>query len=289
MKAQAKGFATPDHVQELPGFRVESVAVGDATVGYCRFAPGWQWSTDMAPILRAPSCPMRHLGYCVSGTMHVVMDDGQELEITPHTVFEIPPGHDKWVVGDEPWVAVEWGGTQRASRAAAAETSARTLATVLFTDIVGSTSLAAQIGDAAWRDRLAAHNNALREVLNVHRGREVTTTGDGVLAVFDSPARAVRCAVGLVRAAGRLDLQIRVGIHTGEIEWVGDDVRGIAVHAAARVMAVAGPDEILVSATTAALLEGSGLQLADAGIHELKGIPGPRQLFRLTDEGAGSG
>lgn len=285
MKAQAKGFALPDHVTELPGFRVDSVAVGDTTVGFCQFQPGWRWSTDMAPILRETSCPMRHLGYCVSGTMHVVMDDGQVLDVTPHTVFEIPPGHDKWVVGDEPWVAVEWGGTQRASRAASADSSARTLATVLFTDIVGSTSLAAHLGDTAWRDRLAAHNKALREVLNIHRGREVATTGDGLLAVFDSPARAVRCAADLVRAAARLDLQIRVGVHTGEIERVGDDVRGIAVHTAARVMAAAGPDEILVSATTADLLEGSGLPLADAGTHELKGIPGRRQLFRVAETG----
>ena len=281
-RLRARSFVTPDEVRELRGIRVESVVLGDMAVSHCRFESGWRWSVDMGPLLGEHSCPVRHVGYCVSGTMHVVLDDGQAIDIAPHAAFEIPPGHDKWVVGDEPWVAIEWGGTQRAFEAAMGEGSSGSLATVVFTDIVGSTARGHKVGDAAWSALLAAHNVRMREVLNLYRGREVATTGDGLLAVFDSPARAVRCAAEMVRAAAGIDLQIRVGVHTGEVEYVADDVRGIAVNTAARVMAIAQPDQVLLSSTTAALLDGSGLLLEDAGSHVMKGLPGPRQLFRLS-------
>ena len=199
----------------------------------------------------------------------------------PDTVFDIPPGHDQWVIGDEPWVAIEWGASGRALGAALHEAGTRSLATVLFTDIVDSTARLQLVGDAAWRDLFAAHNARLREQLNIFRGREVKTTGDGLLAIFDSPTRAAQCAAGMTRSVRAIGLEIRVGLHTGEIELVGDDARGIAVHTAARVLALAGPNEVVVSSTTAGLLEGSGLALQDAGVHELKGLPGSRQLFRL--------
>jgi class 3 adenylate cyclase len=153
---------------------------------------------------------------------------------------------------------------------------------VLFTDIVDSTRTVAEAGDTAWRDRLSQHNVKLREALNTFRGREVTTTGDGLVAVFDSPTRAVRAGEAMTRAARDMGLPIRVGVHTGEVEFVGADVRGLAVHLAARVMAEAGPDEVLVSSTTRDLLEGSGLELEDAGSHEFKGIPGARSVYRLV-------
>jgi class 3 adenylate cyclase len=281
-RLQAKSFATPDDVRTLPKVRFETVGLDDATVGHCSFDAGWRWSTDVGPMVGTTSCPIRHLGYAMSGTMRVVMDDGQTLDIGPGTVFDIPPGHDKWVVGDEPWVTLEWGASGRALGAALNETGPRTLATVVFTDIVDSTSRLGQVGDSRWRDLLATHNARLREALNAHRGREVKTTGDGFLAVFDSPTRAVQCAAEMTRSARAIDLEIRVGVHTGEIELVGDDVGGIAVHVAARVLALAGPNEVLVSSTTSGLLEGSGLLLEDAGSHELKGLPGARQVFRLV-------
>ena len=128
---------------------------------------------------------------------------------------------------------------------------------------------------------LVAHNGRIRDELNVYRGREVKTTGDGFLAIFDSATRAVRCAAAVTRSARAVDLRVRVGIHTGEVDISGGDARGIAVHAAARILSVAGPGEVLVSSTTAELLEGSGLLLEDAGTHELKGISGARRLFRL--------
>ncbi len=281
-RLQAKSFATADDVRTMPKVRFETVGLDDATVGHCSFEPGWRWSTDIAPLVGASSCPIRHLGYSMSGAVHVEMDDGQTLDIGPDTVFDIPPGHDKWVIGDEPWVTIEWGASGRALGAALQEAGARSLATVLFTDIVDSTATLQKVGDAAWRDLLAVHNERLRAQLNVFRGREVKTTGDGLLAVFDSPTRAVQCAAAMTRSTRVIGIEIRVGVHTGEIELVGDDVRGIAVHMAARVLALAGPNEVIVSSTTADLLEGSGLVLEDAGVHDLKGLSGARHVFRLV-------
>ena len=279
-RLQAKSFAIPDDVRTLPRTHFATVVLDEATVGHCRFEAGWRWSVDVGPVMGVTSCPIRHLGYSMSGSVRVLMEDGRTLDIGPDTVFDIPAGHDKWVDGNEPWETIEWGGSGRAIGAAIQDLG-NALATVLFTDIVDSTAKLQEIGDRAWHDLLAAHNGRLREALNVHRGREVKTTGDGFLAVFDSPARAVRCAAEMVRATGSLDLEIRAGIHTGEVEQVGDDVRGLAVHTAARVLGVAAPGEILLSQATAALVEGSGIGLESAGTHELKGLPGPRQLFRL--------
>jgi class 3 adenylate cyclase len=281
-RLQAKSFAAPDDVRTMSKIRFETVSLDEATVGHCRFDAGWRWSTDLGPIVGTSSCLMRHLGYSMSGAVRVVMDDGQTLDIGPDTVFEIPPGHDKWVIGAEPWVTVEWGASGRALEAALHEAGSRSLATVVFTDIVDSTARLELLGDAGWHDLLVAHNARLREELNVFRGREVKTTGDGFLAVFDSPTRAVQCAAAMTHSAQAIDLPIRVGVHTGEVEFVGDDVRGIAVHMAARVLALAGPNDVLISSTTSDLIDGSGLVLEDAGLHELKGLSGARQIFRLV-------
>jgi class 3 adenylate cyclase len=284
-RLQTKTFAAPDAVRAMTRVRFEAVNLDETTVSRCRFEPGWRWSTDIGSMMGITSCQIRHLGYTMSGVVHVAMEDGQELDIGPETVFDIPPGHDMWVIGDEPWVCFEWGASGRALSAALGESGARSFATVLFTDIVDSTARLRALGDAAWHDLLVAHNARLREVLNVHRGREVKTTGDGFLAIFDSPTRAVRCAAEMTRAVRTIGLEIRVGLHTGEIELVGDDVRGIAVHTASRVLSMAGPGEVLVSSTTGGLLEGSELVLQDAGVHELKGLPGQRQLLRLVVDG----
>lgn len=282
-RLQAKSFAQPDEVRTMPGLRVETVGLDEATVGHCSFDPGWRWSTDLAPLLGTPSCPIRHVGYSMSGQLRVVMDDGARLDVGPGTVFEIPAGHDKWVLGDEPWVAIEWGASSRAMVVALHEPTERSLVTVMFTDIVNSTAIVERLGDDAWHDLLIAHNALMRDELNVFRGREMKTTGDGFLAVFDSATRAVRCAAAMIRASGALNLPIRVGLHTGEVEFVGSDVRGIAVHAAARVMALAGPNQVMLSSTTSGLIEGSDLILEDAGVHKLKGLSGQREVFRLVE------
>lgn len=269
-----------DQVRMIPKGRAEIVTVDDTTVGRSRFEPGWRWSNDLAPIMGTRTCGLHHLGYSIVGVLHVVTDDGQEIDIPPGSVYEIPSGHDAWVVGDEAWETVEW--TSAAVVGVGSDEHAEhVLATVVFTDIVDSTATLARMGDAAWRDLLRAHNERLREALNRFRGREIKTTGDGFLAVFDSATRGVRCALAMSRSARELGLPIRVGVHTGEVEFVGGDARGLAVHAAARVMSLAGPDEVLVSSTTGALLEGSQLRLEDAGTHELKGLTGARQVFRV--------
>jgi pimeloyl-ACP methyl ester carboxylesterase len=157
----------------------------------------------------------------------------------------------------------------------------RVLATVMFTDIVRSTERAAELGDARWRELLGNYYVVLRKELTAFRGREVNTAGDGLLATFDGPARAIRCA-GSVRERMRpLGLQVRTGLHTGECELIGDDIGGIAVHIAARVAASAEPDEVMVSSTVKDLVAGSGLQFADRGAHNLKGVPGEWRLFAV--------
>ena len=228
------------------------------------------------------SCPIHHLGFALTGTCRVVMDDGETVDIGPGGAYEIPPGHDAWVIGDEPWVTIE-SQSGRPLTAMLDAPGERVVASVMFSDIVDSTSRLASLGDSQWRD-LSDHPQPrdAGAAPRVPRAGESTTTGDGFLAVFDAATRAVRCGAAMTAAAGQLGIAIRVGIHTGEVEFVGQDARGVAVHAAARVMALAGPGEVLVSSTTNDLLEGSGVTLTDAGTHELKGLTGARRLFRLT-------
>jgi len=158
----------------------------------------------------------------------------------------------------------------------------RVLATVLMTDIVGSTERATALGDRQWRDVLDAHDRIIDHELERFRGRKVNPTGDGMLATFDGPARGVRCAQSLVAATRTLDLDIRAGLHTGEVELRGNDIGGIAVHIGARVSALAGPGEVLVSRTVTDLVAGSGIEFEDRGEHRLKGIPEPWRLFAVS-------
>jgi pimeloyl-ACP methyl ester carboxylesterase len=155
----------------------------------------------------------------------------------------------------------------------------RVLATVMFTDIVRSTERAAEMGDLRWRHLLNDYYAAVRKELSVFRGREVNTAGDGLLATFDGPNRAIRCACSVRERLRPLGLEVRTGLHTGECELIGDDVGGIAVHIAARVAAKAEPDEVLVSSTVRDIVAGSGLRFADRGSHGLKGVPGEWRLF----------
>jgi class 3 adenylate cyclase len=158
----------------------------------------------------------------------------------------------------------------------------RVLATVLFTDIVDSTRRAAEIGDRDWHALLDAHDAVVRSQLVRFRGREVNTSGDGFLAMFDGPQRAIRCAMAIRDAVQSLGIQVRAGLHTGECEIRGDDIGGIAVHIGARVSALAGPKDVLVSSTLRDLVIGSGLEFADRGAHELKGVPGEWHIFAVA-------
>jgi pimeloyl-ACP methyl ester carboxylesterase len=158
----------------------------------------------------------------------------------------------------------------------------RVLATVLFVDIVGSTEQLTRVGDRRWRELLDAYYALARRELTRFRGHEVDTAGDGLLAIFDGPARAIRCASAISTGAQRLGLQVRAGLHTGECEVMGDRVGGIAVHTGARVMAAAGAGEVLVSSTVKDLVAGSGIEFEDRGVHALKGVPGEWRLFAVV-------
>jgi class 3 adenylate cyclase len=151
----------------------------------------------------------------------------------------------------------------------------------MFTDVVGSTERAASLGDRRWRDLLDAHDAATRRQLVAFRGQEVKTTGDGFLATFDGPARAIRCARAIREAAAELHLEVRVGLHTGEIEVRGDDIGGVAVHIGQRVSALAQPSEIVVSSTVKDLVAGSGIEFENLGEHELRGVPDTWRLFAV--------
>ena len=153
------------------------------------------------------------------------------------------------------------------------------LATVLFTDLVGSTQRAAELGDRTWRDLLEQHHAVVRRELSRFAGRELDTAGDGFLATFDGPARAIRCARAIVDAVRPLGLQVRAGVHTGEVEQLDAKVTGIAVTIGARIAALAAPDEILVSGTVRDLVAGSGIAFTERGLEELTGVPGEWRLF----------
>jgi pimeloyl-ACP methyl ester carboxylesterase/class 3 adenylate cyclase len=164
-----------------------------------------------------------------------------------------------------------------------APVSDRVLTTVMFTDIVGSTKRAAAVGDARWRDLVARHDELTRAELERHRGREVKTMGDGFLATFDGPARAIRCARTIGERVGALDIRVRAGLHTGECELVGDDIAGMAVNIGARIGALAGPDEVVVSSTVKDLVVGSGISFVDRGTRELAGVPGEWHLYAVDE------
>jgi class 3 adenylate cyclase len=279
-RLQRKSLSTPDIVRPFPFGHVDIVNLDETSVARFSWEPGWRWSKDVAPVVQTRSCVNRHVGYVLSGQLHVQMDDGTELELRAGDAFEIPPGHDAWVVGDETWDTVEF--TSAAVFGTNPDDDDETvLSTVLFTDIVDSTATLSRIGDHAWQRLLLEHNRRIRTELDRFRGREMGTTGDGFLALFDGAARAVRCATAMNRAVADLDIAIRAGLHTGEVAIAGGQARGLAVHAAARVAALARPGEILVSSTTRDLLDGSGLAFISRGEHELKGLAGARTIYAI--------
>jgi class 3 adenylate cyclase len=278
MDLSAKNFDEPDELVELPGLVEEIVEVGGFVIGREVLAPGWRWSTDTKPTVGGDWCDAHHVGITVSGRWGVVLKDGRTLEFRPGDVFDVPAGHDSWTIGDEPCVSISWTGLRRffASKVLLPE---RFLATILFTDIVGSTAKAAELGDAAWSELLAQHEENVRAELERSHGREVKNTGDGVLAVFEGPASALRCAAAIRSAANHHSLQIRAGVHVGEVESTGNDIRGIAVHEAARVMAAASPDEIWLSEIAKTLTALTAESFEDRGSFELKGFNEPRRLY----------
>jgi class 3 adenylate cyclase len=202
-------------------------------------------------------------------------------EHIPHAKLVELPGQDALAIaGDQDSVIEEI--EEFLTGARHAREPDRVLATVLFTDIVGSTERAAEMGDRRWREVLEGHDRLVRRQVESHRGRAVKSTGDGVLATFDGPARAIQASKAMVDGVRNLGIEIRAGLHTGECEVIGDDVGGLAVHIGARVMAKADAGEVMVSSTVKDLVVGAGIDFADRGEHDLKGVPGPWRLFAVA-------
>src|SRR3954447_2377001 len=272
-----KSFDTPDQRIDVLGVRAEVVDVGDATITRSAFDPGTH--CPQISIEGRPRCMAHHTGYCVEGGLHVQMDDGSTLDIAPNEVFDIPPGHDGVSVGERPFLAINWAGARTWMAERAGE---RVLMTLLFTDVVDSTVRALELGDAAWRELLARHYRTVRNVIDRYHGREIKTAGDGFICGFDGAGRAVAAAVAIRDRAAEEGLSIRAGVHSGEVEVVGDDIAGVTVHEAARVAASAARDEVLVSEATR-LLAGSGpFAFEPRGPFELKGLPGERILYAVV-------
>jgi class 3 adenylate cyclase len=234
---------------------------------------------DVRPVLPAIDVPV--LVVHREGDKLVPAFHGRHLAegIRGARLVELEGEDHLWVVGDQDAILDEVEEFLVGSRGAAE--SERALATVLFTDIVSSTEKAAALGDRGWRRLLERHDAAVRHQLALHRGREVKTMGDGFLATFDGPARAIRCASALQGEVASLGIEVRAGIHTGEVELIGDDVGGMAVNIGARIGALADAGEVLVSSTVRELVVGSGLEFADRGVQTLKGAPGEWRLFAV--------
>ncbi len=270
----------PDETRRFPRGAGSLAKVGSLAIGRGELEPGWRWSIDIKPIVGTPSCQIHHLQLLLAGRFAVRMDGGEEVEFVAGDVFEIPPGHDAWVVGDEPVVLIDVYGN--VTDFALPTSRERVLATLLMTDIVDSTATAERVGDGAWKQMLANHNRVVRGQLERFRGHEVNTTGDGFLATFGSAVGALRCGAAIAEACAEIGLPVRVGIHTGEIDVGADDVGGVAVHATARIMALGGPSDVIVSSLTRGLAEGSGLRFEDRGRYELKGLESPIEVARLV-------
>jgi class 3 adenylate cyclase len=232
---------------------------------------------DVRKVLPAIRVPTLVIGHARSARVPVAHSRYLAEHIADARYVELP--------GDE---NLPWAGDQTAllsevqeflTGVRPREVPDRVLATVLFTDIVESTRRAAEVGDQRWRSLLAAHDRAVRAEIDRYRGREIQTTGDGFLAIFDGPARAIRCAAAIREAIQPFGLEVRFGLHTGEVELAGANVYGIAVHIGARIAALAGAGEILVSATVKDLVIGSGIPFEDRGVHELKGVPDEWRVY----------
>ena len=249
--------------------------------GYFKAAFDLYLRTDVRPVLDSIQAPTLLLHR--RGDRHVPGDHARYLaQRIPHArLVELDGDDNAWFAGDSDRVLDEIESFLTGGRVA--RPTNRVLSTVLFTDIVGSTERAAVLGDEAWTTALLAHDRVVERLVASARGVVVKFTGDGALATFDGPARAINCAYAIRDAVQDLGLRIRAGLHTGEVEMIGSDVHGIAVHIAARIMALAGPGEVLVSGAIPPLVLGSRITFDDRGSHVLKGVPDPWPVLAVRD------
>jgi class 3 adenylate cyclase len=271
-------FDEPDETVEFGGVIEQMISVGGLTLSRSVQPVGWDWNTHFQPLVGGSWCQAHHVGVVIAGRQAVRMMDGTEYEFGPGDLYDIPPGHVGWTIGDEDSVAIEWSGMRQ--WVGGARTN-RVLASLLFSDIVDSTATATRVGDPRWHDLLSVHYHQAQDAIDRFGGRRISTTGVGILASFDGAAAAVRCALALRGRSASQDIAVRLGVHVGEVELAGDDVRGITVHEAARIMAAAGAGDILVSEQVRLLCQGSGLVFEDAGEHELKGVADRWRLYRV--------
>jgi class 3 adenylate cyclase len=277
-RVEVRDLGEPEAVVTYPLGASSQVRLGGTVVTRHVLQPGWSWEEHAQPLVGTTSCELYHRGVVLRGRMGVRTDEGDQLIIEPNHVFDLPPGHVTWVEGDEELVMVDWAGGAGFDTRPGAER--RAMATILFTDIVDSTVLARVAGDVAWKRTLGMHDDVVRSVLAGFGGREIETGGDSFLVVFDGAERAIRCALALVEALAAIRIPIRVGIHSGEVVSSGDQVRGVAVHTAARILAEAGAGEVLVSGSTRDLAEGAtGLTFDSRGSYPLKGLEREHELF----------
>ena len=280
-RIQHKSLNEPDQAREFQLMNLDIVQVRSLTVGRGTVQPGFRWSRHMRRATDEAMCQVHHVQILLSGRFAVQMDDGEYVEIEPMEVFDVPPGHDAWVIGDEPAVILDFLGNVEEMGLPASHS--RVVTTLLMTDIVDSTATASRIGDTAWKQLLGEHNRVVRNRFERYGADEVNTTGDGFLAMAASARGAVACAASIRDATAEIGVPVRIGVHTGEVELLPDDIGGVAVHAAARVMALGGASEVMVSVTTKGLMDDGHTLFEPVGAHELKGLPAPLEVFRLVD------
>jgi class 3 adenylate cyclase len=263
-----------------PGFaqllaRVQQVSASKATV-----ASSWVADVDVTDLLPLVNTPTIVLGAAnedpINGLVHALV----LAERMPNARFVAYPGADIYFGVHTPEIGalIE----EFLTGARPVQASDRVLTTVMFTDIVASTERLAELGDRRWRTQLDRHDTLVREQLVAFRGREISTAGDSFFATFDGPNRAIQCAQAVIEKARTIGIDVRAGVHTGECETRGDDLGGIAVHIGARVSALAGAGEVFTTSTVKDLVAGSGIVFTDLGLHELKGIPGPRHVYQVS-------
>jgi class 3 adenylate cyclase len=280
-RVEVRDLDEPEAVVSHPLGATSQVRLAQTVVSRHVLQPGWSWEEHGRPSAGTRSCELYHRGVVLSGRMGIRTDEGEELVVGPNQVFDLPPGHVTWVEGEDELVMVDWAGGAGFDPQPGGE--ARAMATILFTDIVDSTARASDAGDASWKRTVAMHDDVVRNVLPEFGGREIKTAGDSFLVTFDNVESAIRCGMSLVPALAAIQLPIRVGIHSGEVVMSRDDVRGLAVHAAARIVDQARAGEVLVSSTTRDLAEGAtGLTFESRDRFRLKGLNREYELFSVV-------